>query len=496
MLKFLRSDKFVLITCLGLFLFGMLTHCLTLSFSPLPWFDEVEIAEMVRDGIVHSPSEYGLHYYCLNEQMNGQSWALFYVGGWLQNLAYNIFGSLGPRISSLLSLLLLTLSGTYYAWRRTSSVKFSSFFSIMLFSFPIVVQSVRAARVDVWAMALLFVVLALLERFRDREGRSNWGVPLICGGMAALSIFVWITAVFFVPIYMWAFIEYSGGWRKSVRTLFWGLVGGVFVSVVLLLPFLRCEGAFDNFYKVLTSVSGANQQSPDRWNALLIFIHYLFAFPFVSLVGGIALLLGRKNAWLKVGVLIYILLCVGVCASMYVYRFIYFVPYAFVGLTVFFVSHAKVRKVMLCLCFVLSVFCYVRGVIVRNGVEYLTKEGRSRETVQKTMEQHFGHGASVYCMTRQLYYIGRSLHWRQFSFVEGLVANPQIIDTGLFEWFIGEEQLVSKLELEYLERHGYSFDCKIVFTTDMISPFALKILRKLGRSLTYGPYVVYRRNVD
>lgn len=493
MLKYIKSNSFFLTTFIFLFVVGMCSHLLTLSFSPLPWIDEVEIAEMVRDGVVHSPSDYSLHFYCKNEVMNSQSWALFYVGGWIQNLFHSAFGSYGPRIASLLGLMFATLFSALFSWKKTESLKFASVIGVIVFSFPIFVQSARGARVDIWTIGLLFLALYLLESYAKRSGKSRIIVSFAVGSIACFSVFTWITSILLGPVYLWALLAYSksdGKWRKSI---FVAMIGGLLTAGILLMPFVGTKDALSNFIYVLTSVSGASNKHASAVNEIIGFAKSLIGYPFVFFFGIVFLCLSKRTLLLKLGALMFFLIVVVICAHVYVYRLVYFAPYCILGLCVYFAECTRGRKLVFALCSVLALFCYARGVVVRNGIEYLTKTGRDQSVVKAALEKIIGQSESVYCDTHQLYYVGCELNWRQFKFVEGFDAEE--IARRNITWYIGEEKTVTEKHVVDLQAAGYILHGVVGFDVPKIHPIFDKIVSRAGRTRCYGPYVLYRRAV-
>ena len=104
LLGFIRSHSIALLVTL--FLLGIVSHGVTLSYSPLHWIDEVQINEIAQGGIGKKQSSWSMCLLKTDGALDAQTWAVYYLGGACSELGYRLFGVVGPRVVMLVGVML------------------------------------------------------------------------------------------------------------------------------------------------------------------------------------------------------------------------------------------------------------------------------------------------------------------------------------------------------------------------------------------------------
>ena len=111
--------------CVVLFVIALGAYIFTLPFSAVTWYDNVVINEMARGGITHKALDWSV-VATGNAALDSQSWATYYIGGWLTEIAYQCCGWLGPKILLLIVYALTSGLIFFYVKRKSHTSLFAS----------------------------------------------------------------------------------------------------------------------------------------------------------------------------------------------------------------------------------------------------------------------------------------------------------------------------------------------------------------------------------
>lgn len=495
---FEKIGQFVKTYSLQIFIFfillGICLHCTTLSYSPLPWMDEVQINEIVRGGIGEKETSWTMALVRGDGQLDTQAWALYYLGGLSSEFGYILFGQAGNRILNLLWLLVSTGLLTIYVYKKTRHKLLTCLVGLLYFTFPPLCQSVRGGRVDVLAFLFLFASLSLLQ-LNAKSKKDLLFKCMASAVCAACAVFSWITAILCMPIVLWealeAFKKRGLSLKQQLTTLIMMAVAGVVTGVVVLTPFLiRYQLTIDTFMLVLAINSSVSSGAP----YFREIIKALCAIPGLYLFG-LSLLFARRRFVLLVIATI-VICAIAVMTHCYIFRIVYLLPYALIGtaITYGYIHNSKLKITYLAILLFMAVVSYSYSILLRNGTEFFAKNVRDAEVSKQVLEKEIGKNAKIYCDTFQLYYIGRELNWKQYRLASKLPAEGEVLDGFEIEYYITEKEKLAPRISEVLKEKGFVF-------TKKIAPFEFKnlsqvekLLQKVGRLTSYGPYYLYSKS--
>ncbi len=480
--------------CAVVFL-GMAMHAVTMPYSPVHWIDDVMINEGARGGILHKDADWSMVWFP-DEARNQKSWLINYFGSWVLEVGYQMFGHLGPRILTMGWLLVLTALVTLYFHRKLKGWGIPCLLGLIVFAFPGAVQSARGARVDVIALAFIFAALSALQFVGNRRW-TNLAVFSLCGFFCAMAFFTWQPAGMLYPLVLWEVIEQFIGKKAKVREISILLLSAALafsLTVVLMMyPF------WDDFWHRLFGATGTVGKMAERsegtgWHWREYF-KALFNLPWVFCFGFAALFLRRRLWFLVVTVLGLSLLCIA--TKVYVFRMLYLMPYAIIGLGIVIASWRKNRLKhglgigLLCLM-VMAAFGW--SVALRNFTEYFTKDFRDYEKMRQTLDKEIGRDVRICLGVNPAYYIGRELGWSMYSCHDSCTERDRInllrekVDFVLFDTQWEQPGDVERIM-------SYGFKTNYLICTDIKKP-SNRIERFLvdhGRSSAYGPFRVFRK---
>lgn len=472
---------------------GIALHCLTLSYSPLPWIDEVQIQEIAHGGVGEKTSSWNMTLVHDDGQLDEQAWAMYYLGGYLSEQMYTLFGRSGGRALNLLLLTISTSLLVFYCRKKTGQAFLSYLVGLLYFTFPPLLQSLRGGRVDVLALTCLISALALLQI--DCKSRNK--LYLYCAlasGVAVLAVFSWATAILCAPIILWEVLDVFKEHKLTLKQQLLGLsmmVGsGLFTAGVVLMPFLcHYQVTIETFLYILSLNSSVSSGGPYVKET----IGFLCAIPGVYLVGLLALFL--KKRFLLLALSAATICFIAMMTHCYVFRFLYLLPYALIGIAVggMNIQNRKLKVGYLFLLFVMGCISFGYSVLLRNGTEFFAKDVRNVQRVKEVIQTEIGCAVRIYCDTFQLYYIGRELNWSQYRLAGDQTAIGKILEVLPINFYITEQEALSQETLDVLTKNGFVFFKKIVvFDLEKLSAIE-KFLLKFDRLRPYGPYYLYSK---
>ena len=286
-------------------------------FNFLPWMDEVHIVEMGKN-FLFPESSFGES---ILLQTNGQSFIPpYYIGPVIQELLFRCFGEAGTRLWPIIGLI---LSAIALAWFMKSCGRYSRkciiITSALAVSLPLFVQSTRLVRIDTWAFSLCFLTCALLSK-----RRYNFAAVV-----AAISPFVWPSAIMLFPLYLMVYIEN----KEPAKRLISPILIAIGVIAIMLIPLIHIfsvtTSSLSQYFTVYGggSPTGGNIDVVHRLKSLVIpAIKETLRAPFFLLVAyvGMVLSLFKRKALLM---MFSVAVIIGIATGMHTFRYIYLMPY-------------------------------------------------------------------------------------------------------------------------------------------------------------------------
>lgn len=475
-----RVRRVVFFFLVVLFGVAVVAYCATLPFGAVTWYDNVVINEMARGGITHKSLDWSV-VATGNAALDSQSWATYYIGGWLTEVAYQCCGWLGPKILLLIVYALTSGLVFFYVKRKSRSSLFASAMALFFFVFPRVAYGVKSGRVDMVALCFIFAALAVLVW---RRGCPMRGLTLlVAGGLGACSVFTWMTAVIAFPALAWEaddFVrnEYRDSRQRALGYLL-AMCGFLVVTVLLALPFLldiqtTLAGLRANLAYNLQGASG------NKVTQVIVYFKSLFGLPGFFALGAIAIF-SRKRFWmLALGFVVFSIFTALTKAGTA--RMIYFIPSMVIALAVLIAELKKCRMWVGTVFTMVLILSYFRTIGLRTWEDVRFRESRNVAAVQAELEKVIGRNASVYTDTFQVYYIGRNLGWKQYRVgsVKGLDPMPYLTKC---DWYIDGWCELEGVTEDQLKAAGFQFEKMVCSRGEGDLPSAQK----------YGPYRLYRK---
>ena len=257
-------------------------------FDFLPWMDEVHIVEMGRNFLSAESAADGT----ILSLSGGQPFIPpYYIGPVFHELLFRMFGETGVRLSPIAGAILAAVALTWFlkSCRRYSrfAVISTSFMSLTL---PLLVQSTRLVRVDSWVFAICFVTCGLLSRKMYKTAALT----------AALSPFVWPSAIMLAPMYLMVHIENKENHAKLAIPAILGTCMFAILLIPLLHVFSIAAGSLSNYFATYSSgaIAGGNFDILGQCKSLIVpIVKETLRAPFFLVIAytGVALSLGKRR---------------------------------------------------------------------------------------------------------------------------------------------------------------------------------------------------------
>ena len=107
-------NKYGVAICVVGALVALAAYILTLPFGAVTWYDNVVINEIARGGITHKALDWSV-VATGNAGADSQSWATYYIGGWLTECAYQLGGWMAPK--ALLLVIYVSTAALLFFWQ-------------------------------------------------------------------------------------------------------------------------------------------------------------------------------------------------------------------------------------------------------------------------------------------------------------------------------------------------------------------------------------------
>jgi hypothetical protein len=427
-LKDYLSQNFWLCWCLALLTFFLISLS-TITVSPTVWMDEVQIVDYGRT-IFDPNTDWSITWLVSD---NRPLILTVYLGPFLQNLTYQIFGSpLGPRLASSIGAMLAATVCVGFLISLKTPKWIAFVLGLVFFLDPIFISSYRGARVDCWAIGLCFLACWTI-RHQSNLLASNIATKrpsfLLAGICISAMLFIWPTAIFLTPLiategFQFYYLSQKSKGRtifeifpldSSITLLFTGIFLGLLVISLPILPELI--SGIQTILSFSKSDSLAVNFADKFKSDLRHFLTSLSLSPFV-LLGGItaALTLRYKQkslaAFLVLGLVIF--------SKPYGQRFVYLIPYLIVIIALFFADDSNMQRktvyrLQQLFLIILLIWSITISLGVRNLVALSQFEGRNPERIFLAADNAIGKGDYKVLIPYELYYAGRTLGWKVYN---------------------------------------------------------------------------------
>lgn len=485
---------------LAIFLMTVLFAELSIvDISPLYWQDEMQIVEMTHGGVCGKEPSHSLVAMSEDASLDGQSWALYWLGGYVQDVAYEAMGRTGPRIVQLCWLTVLSAFVFLWARRKTGDDLFAFAMAAVAFFYQPINVSARSGRVD--AQALAFVLLAVLFLWtRPGDGKSAIRVRhFLVGGFSAIAILTWVTAIVTMPVVLCEFVNESHRVRRigaEVVVLFCLMVlGGAFTAILLLMPFFQ---NWDVTAAAVANVIHTNLSPAEaaHWY-FMEFLKTLALMPGICALGAF-LLFAQRRLWIAaLGFIVFSLICMK--TKVYLYRAVYLLPYAILAVVNFreWLRSPIWRKALLFLLCVMATVSISLNVFARCALEPFARPVRDYAKMKEILRSTIGEGEGVriYVAAYELGCVARDLKWSGDNFCNA--KGGQGIPSAKFlerdDYVIVKSTKLNADLLESMKQAGFELWKEIPSLEPVDLGRAASFLKRHGKLCPLGPYGVYKR---
>jgi len=407
---------------------ALLSHLVYMWSIPIPWMDGVCIHEFGRLFLTHSPLKSSL---LVNPDGTSPT-VFFYVGPVLQEVMYQIFGFIGPRLSPMLGLLIAACICRAWLLKKKNSIWLSTMLALMVLTCPVLTQSVRFVRIDTWNVALFFAIVYFIEYATNLPKHVMRRYFFIAGALTSLSMFVWPTSFVFIFYYIanfWAFRSKICTPRpETLHLILSAATGAGIMGVLFISPFVtRIDDVFNylnfHFSHYISShdVSIAGALMAKLKAAVLCFLKETLRDPLFMTTVAIGILSLAKQrlrnyaVWMICG-----LMALGVCVAtgLYIYRYLYLLPFLFM-LTKTGIQAIQKKHQNAAITLAVSLLCYgfVTSFLAPLTMACIYK-GRSISNITERLRSAIGEGDKcVYVCSYQTYYPARMLDWRFYRYM-------------------------------------------------------------------------------
>jgi len=452
----------------------------TLTSAVPVWIDESFIVEYGRVTLAGDTDVFGFHQ---RSDANRPMYLYTVLGSVLQELAYRATApsNLGPRVSALLGQLAAFGYLLYYFRLRGVNDRFSLLLGLAFLIDPLCDIGWRGGRVDSWAFAFLFASLCGI-----RIG-SQWSV--FWGGVAAAAgLLCWPSFAMLTPLIVLELAACVKQQRRFVLPIGLFAAGGAIAASAMIAPFYRqfAYGLADaGLMTAIQSQMNRGLEIPAQLRALGI----SFAQTPIVVIAGLCALGRRRNLPLLAGFLV--ALAFAFSTNLYRLRVLYLLPYLYLALASLFYEQHKHRAATWAVG--LMLFAGAGFTVAGTTLSGLSnRSGKNPLDLIEPARAAIGGGSvRVYMEEPDLYFVGRTLGWKQFYCFDSCwgpgITKPlfqQLLSDGDIAVFRGEPDALRR---EILEKLEYRFETVIL--PDGGHQSSLFGWNYGPRS--YGPYYIY-----
>lgn len=407
---------------------GFLTvciHILTVAEYPAAWFDEIEIIEIGRFSIFDINPEWSVNLIPTSSGTLAHPHPYFhYLSGALLETMYRLTGSfIASRILMLLSLPVCALITFFWLKKIGIGITAALITSLLLLIDPNATICAHWYRPDIWCVSIILFSSLLISKSKKSAHPSV--LLLIAGGLGALSVFFWITAVLILPI---IFLEQYRN-RSTATKLYLSksliivTIGAVVTTAILLIPLYRHIPDIINQYltnsEIATLATTQNTHFTAIGERIKDFVKIACRSPFIWIAAIAGIFIQRKltaHAVTFTITVIFILL-----TRVYHLRMIYLIPYLFLFTAAFvehFISSSQKILSMSARLFSIGALCFgfLLSVVALNYAAWPEKNTLPIFTDKlKQAIPMIEPNVCILDFEHECYYAGRSLGWKMYS---------------------------------------------------------------------------------
>ena len=400
-------------------------HILTVAEYPSAWFDEIEIIEIGRFSIFDISPEWSVNLMPTSSGALAPPHPYFhYLSGALLEAMYRLTGSfIAGRIIMLLSLPVCALITFFWLKEIGFGIITALATSLLILVDPNATICAHWYRPDIWCVSIILFSLLLISKSKKSTHPSV--LLLIAGGLGALSVFFWITAVLILPI---IFIEQYRNLPSSTnRSLFKSLItitiGGAVTTAIILSPLYHHIPDIINQYLTNSEIAtlATTQNSPVTAFAERIkdFVKISCRSPFIWIAAIAGIFIQRK---LTAHVVTFTITVIFILLTrVYHLRMIYLIPYLFLFTAAFvehFISSSQNILSMSARLFSIGALCFgfLLSVVALNYAAWPEKNTLPIFTDKlKQAIPMIEPNVCILDFEHECYYAGRSLGWKMYS---------------------------------------------------------------------------------
>lgn len=507
--------RWIIVTALVAFIYAA-----TIPFAPYLHPDELLTLDMGRT-ILNPHKSWSIGW--LLDQ--GKPVLLFtYVGPILQEFSYLLMGQFGPRISALAGALLAAT--IMMAWLKSKQTpdNVALLLALVFLLDPLFVQAYTIGRVDGWAMACSLSACLIISNATNKPLKSAFPKYnlLFAGALTCLSIFVWASSAFLIPLIILELVTFIRSYSKrNSEKIFWRkpvllfVAGGCLMLALLLAPIL--SWVTREFTDVLSSIvinlkSGEDAHKPAFANKFFHSLLRLFGIlkftPFLAIAAVIGIVY-RKSVGIVISMAFAAFLMIE--TFVYIQRVQYLLPYLIACTALLYQQDTKNHSIIPGTKFksaaliIILVWCTSLSVAARTVLAINGSETRNRHIISLAAQTFLNRGNHRVFAPYEFYYAGSSLRWRMFS---PYVPINDTFTVGTLQKLIPHIDYIivksgTELSNEYLQvLHNNNIYLESTFNPYIVAdpPFdgktnnivRLRNLYSLFRQ-PYGPYRFYKR---
>jgi hypothetical protein len=497
--RWMTEPRFWIVTCLALLICSAV-HLVTLTISPVIWFDEVLVIDYGRVLLNGAHSSWSVNW----DASHLQPLVLWtYLGTIPQELAYRTTAPspAGPRLVSLVGAILAALATI--GWLRSRRVPHipSVLLGLTFFLDPLFVMSYRGARVDSWVFALCIGSAWMIRSTtKNLPGSRVWSMKLLGAGcLAAVAFWVFPTAPVLYPLILselWLVARSArrnGTLSSLLRPVLLFTGSGIVFAAILLLPMLPVLGIL---MKDFEPIFGANAPRPGiglQVEALLASYKYS---PFVPICAICVAPLLAGDMALAVAFLVtfvYIL-----SSRVYAMHVIYFLPYL-VGLlggaysTLHLMNRSnRVARLMGIGLVWLVLFAAGVTLLARPVTVLRQASQRQPSILVRVGRSAIGAGPHrVLIGAVEFYYAGRDLGWHMYYAWSPVSRRQELRFVSNMQYVVFRPTQVSSATDSLLLQAGFHHRRVLLKQAPVQASWLTKL--SPGQAEPYGPYVLYSR---
>ena len=416
--RIISSNPILSIGLIGILVF--LIHLTTAAHYPACWFDEIEILEMGRFSIFDVNPEWSVNLFpSADAALHPPAPFFHYLTGALQELLYRATGSfLLARVLLLASLPATAL--LLFVWLKGKDIPApAALAAATLFVLdPNATICAHWYRPDLWTMSCAFGAMILLAQTRNSSTRKRLAACFAAGVLTSVMLFLWITSMLLLPLICWEALVSARmrPWRDGTAFV----TGFVLCTIVFLVPLFPHIPAILNQYAQASELGGGIRGLDGMSQRAVNIAKIALRSPFVWICALVGIVVGRRFA---MHALMFFVLC-GFMMSTNVYhlRMVQLMPFLFLFAATALVRLSSIRPPILrstgkLLVYGAMLFSFTLSVLALNyaawpGENTLNALVRKFKSVIPLQQPN----VYLYDMEHELYYAGRSLGWKMFSF--------------------------------------------------------------------------------